>query len=98
MLGCLAQGWTKGQGPGWGLGPEALEGLLQPVPFGNMPWPTLMPTWLLLTPEANTQKKPAGDWQETPRGQNSQETTPVQSLPTSLRDGAELRRERVGPQ
>lgn len=90
-------GLDQGTGPGWGLGPEALR-----VFFSQSAWemclgPASMPTRLLLTPEANTQMKPGGDRQETPRGQNSQETPTVQSLPTSLRDGAELRRERVGP-
>lgn len=90
-------GLDQGTGPGWGLGPDTLKVFFNQSPWETCRGPSSMPTWLLLTPEANTQKKPAGDHQETPRRQNSQETPPVQSLPTSLRDGAELRRERVGP-
>ena len=90
-------GLDQGTGPGWGLGPDALRVFFNQSPWETCRGPPSMPTQLLLTPEANTQKKPAGDYQETPRRQNSQETPLVQSLPTSLRDGAELRRERVGP-
>lgn len=90
-------GLDQGTEPGWGVGPEALRVFFNQSLWEMCPGPASMPTRLLLTPEVNTQMKPGADRQETPRGKNSQETPTVQSLPTSPRDGAELRREQLVP-
>lgn len=100
VLGGLARVPTIGLGHGTGptqkLHPEALKVFSQTL-WGLSHSPPSMPTLFLVTHEAYTLMKPWGYGLVMSRGQNLQETLPIQS-PTSHRDGAELRRkERLCP-
>lgn len=91
-------GLDHGTGPMQGLDPGALRVFFNQSPWELSPSPPPMPTQLLLTHEADTQMKPRGYGLVLSREQNSQETPPTHSPPSSLRDGAELRRtERACP-